>query len=243
LEAVLKQNAGRFSLPLWVILDFPGAALRPERNNLLLTSGFDGTPEVKSAPTWSSRLPATRTVTNSTAAADFAVPHWYAVHTSPRHEKRVAEYLSQKDVENFLPLFKTVRKWKNGVRAEVEFPLFPGYLFTRIPLQERLRVLELPSVVRLVGFNSIPIAVSAEEIETLRSGLHCLQAEPHPYLTIGDRVRIVSGPMAGLQGILIRTKQDLRVVLSIDLIMRSIAVEVELSEVERVSKEELQTTS
>jgi transcription antitermination factor NusG len=187
---------------------------------------------------WSSRLQVRQTGTDPIHAVDFSVPHWYAVHTSPRHEKRVAEYLNQKAVENFLPLFKTVRKWKNGVRAEVAFPLFPGYLFTRIPLQERLRVLELPSVVRLVGFNSIPIAVPAEEIETLRSGLHCLRAEPHPYLTIGDRVRIIAGPMSGLQGILTRRKQDLRVVLSIDLIMRSIAVEVELSDLERVHKKE-----
>lgn len=159
---------------------------------------------------------------------------WYAVYTSSRHEKRVAEHLRQRSVEIFLPLYKVVHKWKNGVRADVDLPLFPGYLFARIAAQEQLRVLEVPSVVCLVGSNSQPTAVPDHDIEALRSAIMGLNAEPHPYLSLGDRVRILAGPLRGQEGILIRKKQEFRVVLSIDLIMQSIAVEVDLADLEQV---------
>jgi transcription antitermination factor NusG len=164
--------------------------------------------------------------------ASYLQPHWYAVYTRSRHEKTVAEQLVHKSVEHFLPLYETIRKWRNG-RFKVHLPLFPGYLFVYIPLQERLQVLEVPGVVQLVGSSGVPLALPQAEIETIRDAMtKGLQAHPHPYLKVGSRVRISSGPLEGLHGILLRKKGKLRLVVSVDLIMRSISIDVDESEVE-----------
>ncbi len=158
-------------------------------------------------------------------------PRWYAAHTRARHEKRVAEQLGRNSVESLLPLYETVHWWKDR-RKRVELPLFPGYVFVRIALRDRLTVLQLPSVVRLVGFNGTPTALPDEEMEALRNALReRVRAEPHPHLSVGRRVRIVGGPLKGMQGILLRRKANLRVVLSIDVIMRSIVVDVDSADV------------
>jgi transcription antitermination factor NusG len=171
---------------------------------------------------------------SETTEAGYLQPHWYAVYTRSRHEKTVAEQLVQKSVEHFLPLYETVRKWKNG-RFKVRLPLFPGYLFVHIPIQERLQVLQVPGVVHLLGSSGVPLALPQADIETIRDALtKGLQAQPHPYLKVGSRVRINSGPLEGLHGILVRKKGTLRVVVSVDLIMRSISIDVDASEVEPV---------
>jgi transcription antitermination factor NusG len=163
---------------------------------------------------------------------NYLQPHWYAVYTRSRHEKTVAQQLVHKSVDHFLPLYETVRKWKNG-NFKVRLPLFPGYLFVHIPLQERLKVLQVPGVVQLVGSSGVPLALPQAEIETIRDALTMgLQAHPHPYLKVGSRVRISSGPLEGLHGILLRRKGKLRVVVSVDLIMRSISMDVDEGEVE-----------
>src|SRR6266705_5317316 len=148
----------------------------------------------------------------------YSEPQWYAAYTCANHEKRVAEQLGVREVEHFLPLYSSVRRWKDR-RVRLELPLFPGYVFVRLALRDRLRVVQIPSVVRLVGFNGQPAAVPDEEIQSLRSGLsQGLRAEPHPFLTVGRRVRITGGPFAGLEGILNRKKSTLRVVVSLELI-------------------------
>ena len=158
-------------------------------------------------------------------------PHWYAVYTCANHEKRVAAELGVREVEHFLPLYSCVRRWKDR-RVSLEMPLFPGYVFVRLALQERLRVLQIPSVVRLVGFNGLPAALPDGEMEILRAGLgQSLRAEPHPFLTVGRRVRITGGPFAGLEGVLKRKKSNLRVVVSLGLIQRSVAVDVDIADV------------
>lgn len=157
-------------------------------------------------------------------------PHWYAAYTCANHEKRVAEQLRARGVEHFLPLYAAVHRWKDR-RVHLTLPLFPGYVFVRLPLIERLRVLRVPSVSRLVGFGEQPTPLPDRDIEALRSGLSAgLCAQPHPFLTVGRRVRISSGPLAGLEGILLRRKARFRVVLSLDLILRSIAVETDASD-------------
>ena len=164
--------------------------------------------------------------------AQFFEPQWYATYTRSRHEKRIAEQLEQRSVECFLPVYETVRQWKNG-KFKVQFPLFPGYVFVRIPLKERLRVLEVPGVVRLVGFHGKPTPLPQSDIEIMRDALRTgVEAEPHPYLKVGAKVRIKSGPLSGLQGILLRRKGKPRVVVSVDLIMRSIAIDIDATEVE-----------
>lgn len=153
--------------------------------------------------------------------------HWYAAYTRARHEKRVAEQLQERAVELFLPLYQAVHRWKDRQKL-VEIPLFSGYVFARIALKERLSVLQIPGVVRLVGSNGHPIPLPDAEIEALRSGLaQKLRAEPHPYLTVGRRVRIRSGPLMGLEGILVRKKNKFRVVLTIELLLRSIVVDID----------------
>jgi transcription antitermination factor NusG len=158
-------------------------------------------------------------------------PRWYAAYTCANHEKNVAAELGAREVEHFLPLYSSVRRWKDR-RVQLDLPLFPGYLFVRLALPERLRVVQIPSVVRLVGFGGLPTALPDTEIETLRSGLcQSLRAEPHPFLTVGRRVRITAGPFAGLEGVLKRKKSSLRVVVTLELIQRSVAVEVDVAEI------------
>jgi transcription antitermination factor NusG len=160
-----------------------------------------------------------------------ATPRWYAAYTRSHHEKRVAAQLHTRRIEHFLPLYETVRKWKDR-RKRLEFPLFPGYIFVRIALQERLRVLVAPGVVRLVGFDHRPAALHDEEIETMRTVLvRGLHSEPHPYLSVGRRVRIMRGALQGLQGVLIRKKGRVRLVLSLDLIRQSAMIELDSADV------------
>jgi len=117
----------------------------------------------------------------------------------------------------------------------VDFPLFPGYVFVRLALRDRLRVLQIPSLVRLVGFGEQPYALADGEIALLRSSLTgAMKFAPHPYLRVGSRVRIARGPLRGVEGILVRKKNEFRVVLSIDVIACSASVEVDSGDIERV---------
>ena len=157
--------------------------------------------------------------------------YWYAAYTSANHEKRVAEQFGRKEIEHFLPLYEAVHRWKDR-RVRLQLPLFPGYVFVRLPLSEKLKVLQVPGVARLVGFGDRPVSLPEEEIEGLRRGLRGdLNMEPHPYLSQGRRVRIIRGPLTGMEGILLRKKANLRLVLSIDLIMRSIVVDVDATDI------------
>jgi transcription antitermination factor NusG len=165
---------------------------------------------------------------SSSVVPDLAMvaPHWYALYTCANHEKRVAAELHARTVEHFLPIYRSVRRWKDR-RVTLDLPLFPGYVFVHLALRNRLDVVKIPSVVRLVGFNGLPTALPDTEMEIMRSGLSDrLRAEPHPFLTVGRRVRVLSGPLAGLEGIVLRRKKQLRFVISLDLIMRSVAVEM-----------------
>jgi transcription antitermination factor NusG len=129
----------------------------------------------------------------SALPAKYRETRWYAAYTSANHEKRVAEQMGVRGVEHFLPLYTSVRRWKNG-RVTLQRPLFPGYVFVRMALRERLRVQQIPGIARLVGFDGTLAALPDEEIETLRMSLASgVRAEPHPYLAAGRRVRVTSG--------------------------------------------------
>ena len=161
-----------------------------------------------------------------------SLPSWYAAHVCSRHEKQVARQLEERGVSYFLPVYRSVRRWKDR-RKELDLVLFPGYVFVRLDLKDRLRVLQVPSVVRFVSFNGRPAPLPDSEIDALINGLATgVRAEPHPYLKVGHRVRVKYGPLSGAEGIMVRRKDKLRVVLSIDLIMRSVAVEVDEADVE-----------
>jgi transcription termination/antitermination protein NusG len=161
--------------------------------------------------------------------------NWYALYTAPRHEKQVADQINRQGIACFLPLYRSVRRWKDR-RKELALVLFPGYVFVRMALQSRLRVLQLPGAVRLVTFNGRPAPLPEEEIENLRNRLSCSgNIEPHPYLSVGRHVRVRSGPLKGLEGVIVRTKDRCRIVLSIHLIMRSVAVEVDDNDLEFIA--------
>jgi len=163
-------------------------------------------------------------------------PRWFAAYTCSNHEKRVAAELDTRSIERFLPLYRSVRRWKDR-RVKLDLPLFPGYVFVRVALRERLRVLEIPSVVRLVGFGGLPVALPDDEMELMRSGLSLgANAEPHPFLTVGRRVRITAGPFAGLEGVLKLKKSGFRAVISVQMIQRSIMVSVDACDVTPVAR-------
>ena len=159
-------------------------------------------------------------------SATEASQNWYAAYTMPRHEKLVANQLTLRAVETYLPLYRAIHNW-NGRKAQVDLPLFPGYVFVRMPILSRVRVLEQPGVIRLVGCNGKAIPLPDEDIERLRSSLAFCKAEPYPFLAPGQRIRIKSGPMAGLEGKILRRKGKVRLVVSLELIQRSIVFEVD----------------
>ncbi len=165
------------------------------------------------------------------AQAD-ASRQWFAVFTTPRHEKCVAAYFEQRQLEGFLPTYQAVHRWRNGQNAHVALPLFPGYLFVRIDRCERIRVLEVPGVLAILGTRREMTALSEAEIEWLRSGVRQQNLEPHPYLVAGERVRIRTGAMEGLEGILVRRSNGMRVVLTLELIRQSVAVELSADDIE-----------
>jgi transcription termination/antitermination protein NusG len=157
---------------------------------------------------------------------------WYAVYTRSRHEKRIKEQLEGMSFESFLPLYEAVHRWKDR-RVRVSLPVFPGYVFVRIALPELRRpVVRVPGVVNLVGRPGCPTPIEDQEIEALRVCFLCGHSlAPHPYLTVGRRVRVRSGPLADVEGILLRKKGKSRLILSVKLIGRSVAVEVDACDV------------
>jgi transcription antitermination factor NusG len=168
-------------------------------------------------------------------------PHpskWFALYTASRHEKRVAQYLTQREIEFFLPLYRAKRKWSDGSKVTLELPLFPNYLFIRINCTERTRVLGVPGAVAVVGGTGRePAPLPDETIDALRSGLHLRASEPHPFLAVGQRARIRCGALSGMEGIVVRKNNSLRVVLTLENIMQSIAVEVDGDDLEPLDAE------
>lgn len=166
--------------------------------------------------------------------ANSADPRWVAVYTVARHEKAVARQLEERRIDTFLPLYRSLHRWKDR-KKEVELALFPSYVFVRIAARNKLPVLQVPGVVSIVTFNGEMAALPEQDINALRNGLdHQMCAEPCPYLKVGKRVRVVRGPMAGAEGILSRKKDKYRFVISVDVLMRSVALEVDASDLELV---------
>jgi len=154
---------------------------------------------------------------------------WFALQVRARFEQRVAEHLDGKGYEWFLPMYKCRKRWSDRIK-QVEAPLFPGYFFCRINLQDRLPILKTPGVIQIVGSNRTPIAVDEGEVQAIqRMVASGIPNQPWPFLAAGDRVRIESGPLCGLEGILVDFKGNHRLVLSVTLLQRSVAVEIDSS--------------
>jgi transcription antitermination factor NusG len=156
-------------------------------------------------------------------------PCWYVVYTLPRHEKAVANRLISQKVTSYLPLYSAVRCW-NHRRVEVELPLFPGYVFVRMLLSDRIRILSRPGIIRLLSVNGNLAVFPDEEMENLRSSLAVWKAKPYPFLTSGKQVRIKSGPFAGLEGTILRRKGKMRLLVTLDLIQSAMLLELDAAE-------------
>jgi len=165
-------------------------------------------------------------------AAGEPSPQWFAAYTIPRHEKHVSELLAERHIETFLPIYRADRQWKKSCPVVLELPLFPTYVFVHIDRHARGCILALPGVVSIVGSSKEPWPLPDIEIEALRRGMQTGKVEPHPYLKVGERVRVRGGVMSGVEGILVRKKNEFRVVLSLDAIMQSVAVEVDADHLE-----------
>ncbi|MFQ5898056.1 MAG: transcription termination/antitermination protein NusG [Candidatus Methylomirabilia bacterium] len=160
-----------------------------------------------------------------------AEPHWYAVRTRSRHEKKVRDQLLGRDLEVFLPLWERWSRWKDR-KKKIPFPLFPGYCFVRVPLTSRLLVLKAVGVVGLVGINGQAEPISEAEIEAIKTLVGSrLRYDPHPFLSEGMEVEVVRGPLLGARGRLLRKDRASRLVLSIDLIRQAASVEIDAADV------------
>lgn len=163
---------------------------------------------------------------------------WFAVYTTCRHEKRVAQHLTQREIQHYLPLYRADRKWRDGSRVTVEFPLFPCYIFVRIQRKQRVSVLSIPGALTVVGgTGGEPAPLPDESIRALQIGLLQHHIEPHPLLRVGQMARIRSGAFAGMEGVVARKKNGFRVVLTLEQIMQSIAVELDEDDVEPIGEE------
>ena len=161
-------------------------------------------------------------------------PLWFALTVKPRYEKSVSRALRARNLEEFLPLYKEKREWSDRVKA-VEFPLFSGYVFCRFDYADRLTVLNTPGVASILGAGAIYAPIPEDEIAAIRLIVNSgVRARPWAYLAPGQTVRVDQGPLAGLRGTVLRNKGVTCVVISVELLRRSIAAEVDSCAVQPV---------
>jgi transcription antitermination factor NusG len=168
---------------------------------------------------------------------------WFALHVRTKYEARVASFLEGKGYQLFLPVHTCRKRWSDRVK-NVETPLFPGYLFCRLDPQDRLPILKTPGVIQIAGYNRVPVPVEESEILAIQALIESgLPNRPWPFLEAGDRVRIDAGPLRGHQGILVDFKGSHRLVLSITLLHRAVAVEIDAALVESLRPASMERVS
>ncbi|MGB8495410.1 MAG: UpxY family transcription antiterminator [Candidatus Acidiferrum sp.] len=168
---------------------------------------------------------------------------WYALRVHARKEGFIASQLESQGIECFLPKYKSLRKWSDRMK-EMELPLFPSYLFSRFDFQNRRPIVITPGVLQIVGHGRTAIPVPDEEVSAIKTAVASgLPHLPWPYIEVGERVRVTHGPLAGLEGILVNFKGNHRVLLSVGLLQRSVALEVELAWLTALGKEKYQSTA
>lgn len=157
---------------------------------------------------------------------------WWALYTRHQHEKVVAEMLEAKGLEVFLPLYESIRRWKDRSKV-LALPLFPCYVFVRGAADRRLQVVSTPGVHMILTRGEQIALVPEEEIEAIRRTVNgSFRVEPHPFLKVGERVRVTRGSLEGVEGILIRKKNVYRLILSVNMLAQSVAVEINAADVE-----------
>jgi transcription antitermination factor NusG len=158
---------------------------------------------------------------------DHAAEKWFAIRVKSRCEKIAASMAQNRGFEEFLPLYQSRHRWSDRVKS-VELPLFPGYIFCRLNPDHRLPLLTIPGVLHLVGIGKTPAPIEDAEIAAIQSAVRSgLSAEPWSFLEVGQRVRLEDGPLVGLEGILIEANEEQRIVVSVTLLRRSVAVAIE----------------
>jgi transcription antitermination factor NusG len=163
-----------------------------------------------------------------------SAPHWHALYTRHQHEKRIARILSSKGHDIFLPLYASTRRWQDRDKR-LSLPLFPCYVFIRGGLDRQVQILSTPGVFTIVGWTGRPAIIPHGQIEGVRRLVEsAIRIEPHPFLKTGDRVRVTSGALRGLEGLLARKKNLFRLVVSLEMLGRSAAVEIDISCIEKL---------
>jgi transcription antitermination factor NusG len=160
---------------------------------------------------------------------------WYAVYTMSRHEKRVAAHCDRIAIEHFLPLYTWRRSWKNRTTVDLQMPLFPNYIFVQLSADDHGPLMRLPGVLSTVGNAAGPVAIQDSEMEVLRRIMDCKAIEPHAYITAGDKVRVKAGPLEGIVGVVLRKGNGLRFIVTLDLIGKSVALDIESSALEVIA--------
>src|SRR5262249_33353386 len=162
---------------------------------------------------------------------------WFAIQVRTTHENRVTTLLDYQGHEYFSPVYQARRRWSDRIKR-VDIPLFPGYVFCRFPLSARKSILKTPSVIRILGIGSVPTPIDDREIDALQTVVKARAGIlPHPFLQVGQRVRIEDGPLYGLEGIIVDTRRAPRLILSVALLQRSVAVEIDSACVRRIHAE------
>ena len=165
---------------------------------------------------------------------ELRVAWWYALHVRSNQEKAVSRSFYCREIEHYLPCYQSLRQWKDR-RVKLQMPLFPGYIFLRAPLRDRMQVLTVPNVVSLVGVGNTPSPIPHEQIDWIEKGIEHGAALPHEWLAVGERVLIMDGPMSGLEGTLVSRRNSTRVVVALTPIARAFSVEIDLTQLRALS--------
>lgn len=161
---------------------------------------------------------------------------WFVTTVRPQHEAAVVQQLAVREIEHFAPTYRVLRRWSDRKKT-LDAPLFPGYVFCRFEAGHRARVLKTPGVTSIVGFGGEMAPVAADEMDRVRAMVGSgLAVEPLPYLHQGDRVRILQGPLTGMEGLIVQIKSDWRLVVSVTLLQRSVAVGLDHNNVARLGQ-------
>lgn len=162
-------------------------------------------------------------------------PEWFAAYTMSRHEKRIASHCERIGIEPFLPLCTSQRSWKNRTTVDLQMPLFPNYIFVRLLPQDHGPLMRLPGLLSIVGNAVGPVMIPDGDMELLRRIIACKTIEPHPFMTKGDKVRVKTGPLAGLIGVVLKQGNGLRFIVTLDVIGKSVSLHIEGSALELIA--------
>jgi transcription antitermination factor NusG len=164
-----------------------------------------------------------------------AQPDWFAAYTMSRHEKRIAAHCERIGIEQFLPLYTSQRSWKNRTTVDLQMPLFPNYIFVRLLPQDHGPLMRLPGLLSTVGNAAGPVVIPDGDMELLRRIIACKAIEPHPFMAKGDKVRVVTGPLAGLIGVVLEKGNGLRFIVTLDMIGKSVSLDIDGSALELIA--------